>query len=115
MHRLLERSAHNKVKKRKAIAPSGRKIEHKRRITYDISNSKSQEEIIKPSFENKITKNLRVYYISLFRIILLNSPHFEIDQMNSTVISHNIEKSLIKKYSAIPMKYESYGDKIVEV
>jgi len=116
MHRLMEMSAQAKNKKRKAIAPSGNKISFKRRIAYDVSHSGSKinEDNIKPSFENKITKKLREYYINQFKILIENNSYLKLDQHQSTLIAHNVEKGLIKQFNKA-IEYEVMGDKASNV
>ena len=88
-----------KVKKRKAIAPSGNKIAHKRRFNYDLSNSNSKQEIVKPSFTNKITKELRIFYIKTFKMCIDSTSYYNLAEKDSIKVAHNLEKMLCKFYT----------------
>ena len=113
MNRLIERSAARPQKTRKVIAPSGKKVSFKRTFNYDVSNSKAKEEIVKPSFENKITSQHRGYYISLFKLQLDRSQHFDWKIYETTCVAQDLEKCLIRLYTK-PLEYEHYGDKIAK-
>ena len=110
----LEERSNVKVKKRKAIAPSGQKIAHKRRFNYDISNSNSKQEIVKPSFTNKITKDLRIFYIKSFKLIIDSTSYYKLDSKESIKLAHNLEKTLCKLFTNI-LAYEKFGDKMSKI
>lgn len=112
-NKLLEKACLSKEKqlRKKAIRPSGKKSTNQhQRVVVPLNVGKNIPQ--KPSFENKVTKKHRTFYVTIFSHQLQNNKHLGVmNKQRVKTIARHLESKLNKKHFTAPISYEKYGDR----